>query len=753
MQRVTKAVAILALFAALPAWAEVQRVVVLKIDGLPPRLLQQAKLPWIERVFGQNGTTLDNFYVRGLSLSAPSWSLLDTGRPLEIRGNVEYDRYSLRPYDYLNFVPFYFSAAASSRVDMRGVELLDEIGVPLLLDRFDKDERHQTFQLLQRGVRWETLSSALKRLVAKSPSDLLDEWIVGLSIGDSLHGQYEHELILALQNPKIRYLDYFTGDLDHVAHLTHDPVSQRRSLEQVDALVGRVWTAIQRSPLATKTALVLVSDHGMNTEPGLMSQGFNFVDWFSSKAGGAHHVLTNRHPLQEFKVKGLDPFVSAVITPSTQSNYLAGQADLYPTVMLDLDGNERANIGLRNNTFNMLQIFLDQLVNRRMDPEIRAQAIDALFELLDRVRGPWTQDIQDLNSKVAELDTRIAAAQAVVQAQPKKWSKEQVARGLDKAAHREARQLELMTEDRRDYANYTATIERLLKLTPADFDPGKFKLTEMIPARSLGPSNTVWDLQNYVTGTTGFVLANGKFDWERSFTRINYLDAMHKLAVRNNVQSGIGPRPVDFIAIDTPIGIWLYGDDEHQALIERNGRQLRYTPVAGLAGSPDGSVVAQRRDWGPGFPLAYFEDPNLAVLKDWLNGWHDEQDWFAAVHRTRYSNAIIGLSAQLGEFSNSSPYQQRKRSLRRADLLVLANDHWNFNVRGFNPGGNHGSFFRTSTHSVLMFQGGKETGIPAGAHIDTPYDSLSFVPTILQLMDRPEPDLPGPVIKELLPAR
>ena len=81
---------------------------------------------------------------------------------------------------------------------------------------------------------------------------------------------------------------------------------------------------------------------------------------------------------------------------------------------------------------------------------------------------------------------------------------------------------------------------------------------------------------------------------------------------------------------------------------------------------------------------------------------------------------------------------------------MLANDHWNFNVRGFNPGGNHGSFLRESTHSVLLFAGGKDTGIPAGLRVETPYDSLSFVPTILSLMGRPEPDLPGPVIQELV---
>ena len=63
----------------------------------------------------------------------------------------------------------------------------------------------------------------------------------------------------------------------------------------------------------------------------------------------------------------------------------------------------------------------------------------------------------------------------------------------------------------------------------------------------------------------------------------------------------------------------------------------------------------------------------------------------------------------------------------------MANNHWNFDVRGFNPGGNHGSLFRISTHSTLMFSGGEMTGIPRAAVIEEPYDSLSFVPTMLNL--------------------
>ena len=111
-------------------------------------------------------------------------------------------------------------------------------------------------------------------------------------------------------------------------------------------------------------------------------------------------------------------------------------------------------------------------------------------------------------------------------------------------------------------------------------------------------------------------------------------------------------------------------------------------------------------------------------------------------------------------------FARRKRELVEPDMLIVAQDHWNFDVRGFNPGGNHGSFFRVSTHSTFMLTGGSKTGIPQALDIEAPYDSLSYVPTLLALTgnlrddNKPVPELwkkgfrkfPGHVVKELLPA-
>jgi hypothetical protein len=694
------------------AHGETNRIVIIKVDGLPEDLIERyasepadgarqghSRLPWIQHVFGQNGTWLENFYVRGLSLSAPSWSLLDTGRHLEIRGNAEYDRYTLRVYDYLNFFPFYVGVAMNRRADMPGVELLDEYQVPLLIDRFKPEEVYQSFQLLQRGVRWKTLEDSLKTKFHQPVKDLFDEWQTGFSMTSSVNRQTERELLARLQDPSVHYLDYFTGEFDHTAHLTNDRVTQLHVIEELDALIGRVWAGIAASPLAKSTVLIVVSDHGMNTAEGVFSQGYNLVDWLNSFEGGAHHVLMNRHPMQEFKLRGLDPMVSEVTSQSSESTYLVGESGHYPTAVVDLDGNERASIGLRNNSLNMVQILLDQIMHKKLDGRTRHAALEALFEILNRARPVWSRNIYDLNEELKTLSARIEKEQ------PK--------------TRREASQLETWKAEERGYASYVGTMSRLLSLDPADFDPGKFNTPDLIPRRSLGDRNSIAELRHYAVGLSpaGLVVkTDGSLDLDRSFRYIDYFAALSSLRIRNNVQQGVADRPVDFIAaVDRgKVHVWR---DASEATIERRS---------------DGSIRCDHPE--------FFED---RISPD----WHTEREWLDAAHRGKYSNAVIGLVEEMLSDPSSDPYLERKRQLRRADMIAFANDHWNFNVRGFNPGGNHGSFFRVSTHSVLMFAGGD---IPKGLQVSTPYDSLSLIPTILTLLGRPERDLPGPVIREIV---
>ena len=341
---------------------QAKRLVLVKVDGLPAdrieRLMEQndpqtgrSVLPWMQYIFLERGAWARNFYVRGISLSAPSWSMLDTGQHLTIRGNAEFDRFIPRVYDYLNFFPFYRGYAELQRVDMPGVEVLDQFGIPLLLDQFPPEARYESMQLFQRGVRWTTLKNSAAKSVIRPVRELINEWETGFEMSPGIEKEQEKEIISALADPEILYLDFYLGDYDHSAHLTNDDSSQLVVIKRLDALLGRLWNAIQASPLAGETVLALVSDHGMNSKAGTYSQSYNLVKLFNSAEGGAHHVVTVRYPLTEYKLRGLDPFVSWVVNPSAESSYLRNQND-YPTALLDPDGNERASMQLRNSDLN-----------------------------------------------------------------------------------------------------------------------------------------------------------------------------------------------------------------------------------------------------------------------------------------------------------------------------------------------------------------------------------------------------------------
>jgi hypothetical protein len=717
-----------------------RRVVLLEVDGLNQDLLEGAikhvdpatgksQLPWLSYIFAQNGVVFENFYTRGISLSAPSWSLLVTGAHSVIRGNVEYDRYTGQVYDYLNFFPFYLGYARQKQVDMPGVEVLDRAGIPLLMDGFPRAEILQSFQLFQRGVRWGTLKNALQRRFSAESIVSMVESGDAASYDSVLAKATEARLERSLEDPEIFYLDFFTGDLDHEAHATSDPKALLGVLRGIDALAGRLWHAIQQSPLREETLFAIVSDHGMNNTPGVISQTFSLPDLLNSPAGGSHHVVTNRHQMSDFKLKGLDPMVRRVISPSTASFYLQGQASRYPTAWLDIDGNERAAVHLRNNDLNKLHILLLALQRSDLDARTRRAAAIAVRETIERHRASWTKTIADMTAELA------APSGAPPGSPPA---------GI--AALRQRQELNDRETERSAYHEYLARLEALLRFQPDEQSPLKEKIASLIPEMSLGDNNSAAEVGHYVVGPAagGLVVdASGRLDGEQSFRFVDYPALLVSQRVRNVPQKALDPRPIDFVAMRLPDQgsqhvYWLYGDADRQLLIRTDAAdRIALEPGHGA--------------WRAGLPLHLFEDPelNLPAGTDraaWLSGWHNEREWLAATHRCRYSNGVIGIVEDLSPVENNVPgrpgieplalrYERRRRALVQADFHVFAADHWNFNVRFPNPGGNHGSFLRISTHSVWMMAG---AGLPARRIVE-PCDSLNFAPTLLHLLNRPAP--------------
>jgi hypothetical protein len=775
----------LTLVIAVSIQAQAKRVVILKVDGLPYDTVDRfvgerdpqtgkSRLPWFDYIFYQNGTRLTNFYVRGMSLSAPSWSLIDTGQHLQIKGNVEFDRYIFHTYDYLNFVPFYFKQAYRGNVDMPGTEVIDSLGMHLLMDAYDNYQRLPGSQLYGRGARLATLQRTGQAEFGKNPIQLAEEFITGLDLRNAVFTQYERELIDALSDPRVQYVDLFDMSYDHAAHHTNDDASHLQVLRELDARLGRIWTGIQKSPLASETIFIVVSDHGFNSDPKVLSQGFNLVKLLGSREGGGHHVITKRRLMLDYALKGINPFVPPITTTASQAYYLKGQSADYPTALLDFDGNERAGLHLRNTDLNELHILLQQLQRKDLSPQVRTAATNTFFGVLSRDRAAWGPEIDQLDKEVGALHQAIELETARCKSQPKKFTEEDRNMGRDDNARRTCLHVTQWTELATDYAAYVATMRALLALHPDTFQPAALKIPDLIPRSAMGDRNSIYALQNYVVGLgpSGLVLTgDGSLDLDRTFLRINYFDLLKRQTVRNNVQSGISSQPVDFLATRIPREsiesllppgmrpeddvIWLYGSPDRQALVLPRGEaaghlQLRYLPIAHLTQEANGTIHFDRADWQPDLPLRMFEDARLETgdlgRVEWLSEWHTDLEWLRALHKTQYSNGLIGLHEQLTQFvapetDVNAPgisederllrsMRLRQRHLAETDLQIFANNHWNFDVRGFNPGGNHGSFFRISTHSTFMLAG---DGVPRGLAVTEPYDSLSVVPTILAL--------------------
>ena len=820
--RIVFAVTTLIALSSPHSFAQAKRLVLLKVDGLPHAILDNAvrernprtgksQLPWIEHVFYQRGSRLSNFYVRGMSLSAPSWSLLDTGQHLQVKGNVEFDRYTLHTYDYLNFMPFYFKSAVGTRIDMPGAEVLDSLGLPLLCDAFPHEERYISFQLNQRGMRFATLRDGLQNRFLKNPRELLDEWTMGFQTRSTFFDQMEKELILSLENPRIRYLDLYITNFDHVAHHNRDWQSQLVELQEMDRLIGRLWTAIEKSSMAADTAFVMVSDHGVNTDEKIYSQGYNLVKLLGSRSGGGHHVITKRRLMLDYSVKGIYFMVPLITTTTDDSYYLKGQSTAYPTVLLDFDGNERASLHLRDNDLNLLHILLQRLRENKLPDSVRRAATEAFFATLDRRRSGWQNNLDELNAELVILRQRVDDQRKLWEAQPKKFTAREIELGYDDQKKRVFSQLEKWTGQEKSYSEYARSLGKLLALRREDFDPRKIKIEELIAKGAMGERNSVYQLQNYIVGEADGglrLLPDGSLDLEKSFVRVDYFALLQDVTVRNNVQPGVANRPIDLVATRipsaqlqhllnetglTPDVVWVNGGRDKQALIlaregVNGGLNFRYQPIKNLTQDASGKFHFVPISWQANLPLRIYEDDRLQLpagndRSDWLSQWHADSEWLKALHLTKYSNGLIGLYEELARHKNtrldpqepnittaeqlSRRFIRRQRELAETDLLVVANNHWNFDVRGFNPGGNHGSFLRVSTHSTLMLAGGDNTQVPRGLNIEEPYDSLSFMPTMLALTGNMRDDktplpvlwnkgfrrFPGPLINEVLPAR
>ena len=286
----------------------------------------------------------------------------------------------------------------------------------------------------------------------------------------------------------------------------------------------------------------------MNNVPGIVSQTYNLTDLLNSPAGGAHHVVTNREQLSDFKFRSLYPLLHRVVNPSESSFYLRGEAERYPTAWLDIDGNERAALHLRNSDLNKIHILFEQLARPELAPDLRKAAAQAVGETIDRHRSQWSQTAQQLDEELQALKRAMEARKIVVSEQPRKFDDI----GVKRNAWRLRQELEDWQAEYEAYSAYLRRLKKLLAFEPDRLKVFKEKIGDFIPEMSLGDSNTQEQLRHYVAGPAegGLqIAAGGRLDEERSFRYIDYPKLFCEQRALNRPQPELPEKPIDFTAM------------------------------------------------------------------------------------------------------------------------------------------------------------------------------------------------------------
>jgi hypothetical protein len=302
--------------------------------------------------------------------------------------------------------------------------------------------------------------------------------------------------------------------------------------------------------------------------------------------------------------------------------------------------------------------------------------------------------------------------------------------------------------------------------------------------RDLGANLSLADLRAYPVGMRDIVLdETGRLDDTRSFVTVDYLKAFGVLRVANTVYDEFASRPVDFSVVRLPLdetrraaigagllepadadevtsALLLYRSDTEQLVLFAKSRpgcepSISLLPaVVTQQPGPGGAITIARTGWTDGVPLGLYRDPRLASGAEdraaWLTAFHTEREWLDAVHRTKLGLGVVGLSEVFSrdyvdafesamardktpEERLARRFELRRRKAMETDLLLHASAHWNFSVKDFNAGGNHGGFSRQSMHAVLWMTGGSATRIPKGPLlVERACDGLDFAPTILE---------------------
>jgi hypothetical protein len=588
------------LVAASLAWAlprpdpNPKRLILIKVDGLPPDLLaaavyperddlikrlaygedfrrsvalyrkqtgRDALMPNVRKYFYTDGTVCENMYAGTLTLSAAAWSVIDTGQPSVIKKHGTFSRDTCYLRSHLDGFRDTWDAFKRRGEKSSALWNLDQVGVSLMIDAYDlrrtwtspqiywRDANSE--QLILMGKKWLNNDQRTAQDIARSHLSRLVTGIDYVEFNQEVSAEMTARKVLERDltgRERYDYLSPFFTLIDHQQHIDPHPDNLIYWLVKLDTLVGRIFEAVERSQRRDETVVAMVSDHGSDIKPGRVSFSLPITRLFRTPLFGGHTVTTllveDAFSALSSPILGIDftrVYESEYSPYGKKQNSRFGDGD-YVTAFIDNFGNSRSDVNIRNNDLNRLHLILLRLQERPLLPE-RFARLRALFrQTLDQTRRWLEPDVallEDYHEGAKDLARHLAA-------KADNYS-------LDSAWR-------LRTEAERD----APQIPALRTLLSIQFEPGgpgpffddvfskPFSISDFIPKKYLGRQNSLHQLAHYTVGL------GENLDWVETTVDpqgrpvdMNYFEILSNYQAANAPGEGLG-NPFDIIAVKAP---------------------------------------------------------------------------------------------------------------------------------------------------------------------------------------------------------
>ena len=404
------------------------RLVLIKVDGLPPDLLAALSVPeredyWqrlpyakdlrralrfyqeetgrsivlpnLRRYFFEDGVYVENVYSETLTLSPCSWALIDTGQPSVIKGHATFSRDSCHLRYHLDGVWDTLDAIRRGESKTAALWNLDQIGVSLMSDGFDPDRVWSGPQIYRRTGNKALLLESGKQWLHNNETDVpgiarshLSRLVTGIDyteFAQELSGFMTVRRILQqdlLGQERYDYLSPVFTLMDHQQHVDPHPANLIHWSVKLDREVGRIFEAVERSSRQSETIVAMVSDHGSEIQPGRTAFSFPITRAFRRPLLGGHTVKTllteSAWSAVSVPVLGLD-YPRIYESPDSPYGKNASGEKGYVTCYIDNFGSGRAAVNLRNDDLNRLHLILLEMKRCKPDSE-RWHLLTSMFQ-------------------------------------------------------------------------------------------------------------------------------------------------------------------------------------------------------------------------------------------------------------------------------------------------------------------------------------------------------------------------------------